>query len=66
MQDEAVIDPVIFEPSIVQTVAGEGQITFRYLSSEVFGNRSTTAQLLPSFTTEEVRIVFIHVCELQG
>lgn len=52
MQDEAAADPVIFEPSIVQSVAGVGQITFRYLSSNISGN--TTAQLLPSFTVEEV------------
>ena len=42
----------MFEPSIVQTVAGERQITLKYLSSDEFGN--TTVQLLPSFTTEEV------------
>ena len=58
IQDEAAIDPVVFEPSIVQTVAGEGQITFKYFSNDVV--RSTTAQLLPSFTTEEVCVVVIN------
>lgn len=49
-----------FEPSIVQSVAGVGEITFRYLSSDISGR--TTAQLLPSFTVEEVcvqRIVYL-------
>lgn len=52
VQDEATVNPVTFEPSIVQAAAGDGQITLRYLSSDEFGN--TTVQLLPSFTTEEV------------
>ena len=42
----------MFEPSIVQTVAGTGQIEFKYLSSNISGN--TTVQLHPSFVSEEV------------
>ena len=49
---------MMFEPSIVQTVAGEGQITLKYLSSDEFGN--TTVQLLPSFTTEEVCVIIVN------
>lgn len=46
-------DQVVFTPSIVQTVAGVGQIQFKYLSSTLAGN--TTVRLTPTFITEQVR-----------
>lgn len=46
-------DQVIFTPSIVQTVAGVGQIQFKYKSSTLTGN--TTVRLTPTFITEQVR-----------
>ena len=58
MQDEAAASPVMFEPSIVHLVAGSGQITFTYLSNETDLLLNTTAQLLPSFTIEEVSFNF--------
>ena len=42
----------VFEPSIVQTVAGVGQIEFKYRSNDTSGN--TTVQMRPSFVSEEV------------
>ena len=47
------MDQVIFTPNIVQTVAGAGQIEFKYLSSTLTGN--TTVRLTPTFITEQVR-----------
>ena len=44
----------MFEPSIVHLVAGSGQITFTYLSNKTDISENTTAQLMPSFTTDEV------------
>lgn len=46
-------DQVVFTPSIVQTVAGVGQIEFKYLSNTLTGN--TTVRLTPTFITEQVR-----------
>lgn len=48
------MDDVIYSPTIVQTVAGVGQIEFRYLSSRHMGN--TIVQLTPTFITEQVKI----------
>ena len=45
-------DQVSLTPNIVQSVAGMGQIEFRYLSSSVSGN--TTITLTPTFITEQV------------
>ena len=54
-------DQVVFSPSIVQTVAGVGQIQFTYLSSTLTGN--TTVRLTPTFITEKVREAAIeHDC----
>lgn len=49
---ETSVDQVVFSPSIVQTVAGVGQIQFKYLSSSLAGN--TTVRLTPTFITEQV------------
>lgn len=46
----------VFEPSIVQTVAGVGQIEFKYRSIDTSGN--TTVQIRPSFVSEEVAILY--------
>lgn len=46
------VNEVIFTPTIVQTVAGVGQIEFRYLSSNLAAN--TTVRLTPTFITEQV------------
>ena len=54
------MDAVTFEPSIVQAVAGVGQITFKYFSDELLGN--TTAQFQPSFTDEQVCYASLMSC----
>ena len=41
-----------FVPSVVQTVAGVGEVDFMYLSDNTSGN--TTVQIIPSFTASDV------------
>ena len=53
MQDTS---DIVFEPNIVQTIAGSGKIQFSYMTSDLTGN--TTVQLKASFNTEEVQYGF--------
>ena len=57
--DSAVDSDIVFDPSVVQTVAGEGRIQFRYLTNLTTGN--TTVELVPSFIPEEV-CTCVHDC----
>ena len=41
-----------FVPSVVQTVAGVGDVDFIYLSGNTSGN--TTVQIIPSFTASDM------------